>query len=145
MKLRDLRHLCSICRHHIDGDADVEIDHIIPRSRQGPDEAWNKRITHAACNRAKGTTIEVVQLPMLRFDEVKKRVGVNANDNEILRDFAPKEIRHLREQQRMSQGEFAALLGVALWTVSRWELGKVHPRNGILKQLDMLERQKNGA
>lgn len=59
--------------------------------------------------------------------------------------WSPEEIRHLREQRRMSQGEFAALLGVALWTVSRWELGKVHPRNGILKQLDMLERQKNGA
>ena len=56
------------------------------------------------------------------------------------KEWTPKDIRHLREQKRMSQTEFAELLGVRLWTVCRWETTGMRPRNGVLKQLDMLER-----
>jgi hypothetical protein len=32
----------------------VQIDHIIPRARGGPNVAWNKQVLHTACNVRKG-------------------------------------------------------------------------------------------
>lgn len=58
----------------------------------------------------------------------------------VVKDWTPRDIRHLREQMRKTQAEFAAILDVALWTVSRWENG-MRPRNGVLRQLDTLDRQ----
>lgn len=37
--------------------AETEIDHIIPRSRGGPDKPWNKRLVHFKCNRSKHTKL----------------------------------------------------------------------------------------
>ena len=58
----------------------------------------------------------------------------------VVKDWTPRDIRHLREQMRKTQAEFAKILGVALWTVSRWEKG-MKPRVGVLRQLDTLDRQ----
>ena len=42
--------------------------------------------------------------------------------------FSPKTIQKLRKKYGISQKGFAALLGVATFTVSHWELGKNRPR-----------------
>ncbi len=57
--------ICPACRLPLPGDlAGAEVDHIIPRSRGGPDLLWNRRLVHFKCNRDKGTglTDEAVAL-----------------------------------------------------------------------------------
>jgi 5-methylcytosine-specific restriction endonuclease McrA len=47
--------MCPACGQPLPDDlADTEVDHIIPRSRGGPSDAWNKRLVHFMCNRSKG-------------------------------------------------------------------------------------------
>ncbi len=65
MKLKNLRQVCGICGKAILPNADVHVDHIIPRSKGGPLEPWNERITHSKCNERKSDTIVPVQLPNL--------------------------------------------------------------------------------
>jgi HNH endonuclease len=46
--------ICPACQLPLPGDlAETEIDHIIPRVRGGPEDAWNKRLVHFMCNRSK--------------------------------------------------------------------------------------------
>ena len=47
--------LCRLCGHPIKGSSDVEMDHIIPRSRGGASDDSNLQIAHGFCNRVKGT------------------------------------------------------------------------------------------
>lgn len=41
--------------------------------------------------------------------------------------ITPEAIRHIRESLGLTQAQFAARLGVASWTVSRWERGTNSP------------------
>jgi DNA-binding transcriptional regulator YiaG len=43
----------------------------------------------------------------------------------VSRPMTGPEVRKRREAMGLTQGEFAELLGVALNTVSRWELGRI--------------------
>jgi 5-methylcytosine-specific restriction endonuclease McrA len=50
--------ICPECALPLPDDlAGTEIDHIIPRSRGGPDLVWNRRLVHFKCNRSKHTKL----------------------------------------------------------------------------------------
>lgn len=60
----------------------------------------------------------------------------------------PAEIKARRNELRLTQGELAEQLGVALNTVSRWELGTSAPESGpmldlALKYLEMTQQIAN--
>ena len=60
----------------------------------------------------------------------------------------PEEIKARRNELGLTQGELAARLGVALNTVSRWELGTSAPESGpmldlALKYLEMTQQIAN--
>jgi len=50
------------------------------------------------------------------------------------------DIKSLRKQLGLSQDKLAALLGVAPYTVRRWESGKSRPSPLALKQLNQLAK-----
>jgi len=52
------------------------------------------------------------------------------------------DIKALRKQLGLSQDKLAALLGVAPYTVRRWESGKSRPSPLALKQLSQLTKTK---
>ncbi len=46
--------ICPECKLALPDDlSEAEIDHIIPRVRGGPEDAWNKQLVHFMCNRSK--------------------------------------------------------------------------------------------
>jgi 5-methylcytosine-specific restriction endonuclease McrA len=53
LSARDGNH-CGICGDPL--DANVEIDHLLPRSRGGRTVLENLQLTHAACNLARGAS-----------------------------------------------------------------------------------------
>ncbi len=65
MKLTEIKLVCGICHCRVDQADDVQVDHIIPRSKGGPEVAWNERVVHAACNMRKRDHVVPVQIPML--------------------------------------------------------------------------------
>lgn len=54
-RLAERQHgICPECGLPLPKDlSETEVDHIIPRARGGPSDAWNKRLLHLACNRRK--------------------------------------------------------------------------------------------
>lgn len=57
--------ICPPCGLPLPEDlSGAEVDHIIPRSRGGRGQAWNKRVVHRACNRGKSAklTDEAIEL-----------------------------------------------------------------------------------
>ena len=54
----------------------------------------------------------------------------------------PREIKRIREDTRVSQAVFAALLNTSLSTVQKWEIGQKRPTGTALKLLHLV--QKNG-
>ena len=53
----------------------------------------------------------------------------------------PEQIRSLREQARLSQAVFAAVLNISVSTVQKWELGDKKPSGPSLKLLNLMERK----
>ena len=53
--------------------------------------------------------------------------------------FSPKQIKHILDKVRVSQGVFAALLNVNPSTVQKWEQGKVKPQNAALRLLNIID------
>lgn len=50
--------ICGLCDRKLPANlTGSDIDHVIPRSRRGPDEDWNRRLLHAGCNSAKGARL----------------------------------------------------------------------------------------
>ena len=46
--------ICPACELPLPEDlTETDVDHIIPKSRGGPDLPWNKRLLHLKCNRRK--------------------------------------------------------------------------------------------
>lgn len=56
--------------------------------------------------------------------------------------LSPKQIRAIRERERVSQAVFARHLNVTTGLVSQWERGEKHPAGASLKLLTLVE--KNG-
>lgn len=50
------------------------------------------------------------------------------------------EIRDLRRRLGVTQETLAKLLNVTVWTVNRWEAGRVSPRGARLRALQRLEK-----
>ena len=52
-------------------------------------------------------------------------------------------IKHIRQQQFLSQEAFAKELGVSFATVNRWESGKTRPTYKTMKLIDCFCRNNN--
>lgn len=55
--------------------------------------------------------------------------------------LSPERIRALREQARVSQSVFAAMLNTSVSTVRKWEQGDKHPSGPSLKLLNLVARK----
>lgn len=75
MKLSDLILKCGICERQLQGDDEIHIDHIIPRSYGGPTAPWNLRLSHAICNISRQNHIEPLQIPLEGPRFAKKPTG----------------------------------------------------------------------
>lgn len=56
-------------------------------------------------------------------------------------DMEPSRIRDLRQRLRLTQEDFAHMIGVTFSTVNRWENGKSQPNRIALRLLVGLERK----
>ena len=56
--------------------------------------------------------------------------------------LAPEEIKKLREESKVSQAVFAAILNTSVSTVQKWEIGQKRPSGPALKLLHLV--QQNG-
>ena len=56
-------------------------------------------------------------------------------------EMAPQKIKLLREDSRLSQAVFAAVLNTSLSTVQKWEAGDKRPSGPSLKLLNLIERK----
>jgi len=76
---------------------------------------------------------------------------IGAIDQMTMRDFdqtclaeikpvAPKQIRALRQKNRMSQSVFARHLNTSVSTVQKWETGEKRPSGMALKLLSVVEK-----
>jgi len=66
---------CFICNKLIDlvlHIGQLDIDHVIPRADNGPDEENNLALTHATCNRQKGASDLRVARRIAEFEELQK-------------------------------------------------------------------------
>ncbi len=59
-----------------------------------------------------------------------------------IKDLSPREIKTLREKEKVSQTVFANYLNVTSSLVSKWERGEKHPSGAALKLLTLVK--KNG-
>lgn len=55
--------------------------------------------------------------------------------------FPPGRIKSLREQARLSQAVFAAVLNTSVSTVQKWEAGDKKPSGPSRKLLNLIERK----
>ena len=53
----------------------------------------------------------------------------------------PLEIKRIREDTRVSQAVFAALLNTSLSTVQKWEIGQKRPTGTALKLLHLVQKK----
>jgi len=56
-------------------------------------------------------------------------------------EMPPQHIRGMREQARVSQAVFAAILNISPSTVQKWEAGDKKPSGSSLKLLNLIERK----
>lgn len=56
-------------------------------------------------------------------------------------EMPPQKIKSLREQARLSQAVFAAVLNTSISTVQKWEIGDKKPSGPSLKLLNLIERK----
>ena len=55
-------------------------------------------------------------------------------------EYKSKQIKHIREQNRYSQGVFAKILNVSIKTVQSWESGQRSPSHAALRLLEIIEK-----
>ncbi len=58
-----------------------------------------------------------------------------------IHELSSKEIKKLREREKVSQAIFAALLNTSVSTVQKWEIGKKRPSGIALKLLNIVEKK----
>jgi putative transcriptional regulator len=58
-----------------------------------------------------------------------------------VRPLSPRQIRSIRNKQRMSQAVFAAVLNTSVSTVQKWEIGKKKPSGPSLKLLNLIQQK----
>lgn len=55
--------------------------------------------------------------------------------------LAPEEIKKLREDSKVSQAVFAAILNTSVSTVQKWEIGQKRPSGPALKLLHLVQKK----
>jgi DNA-binding transcriptional regulator YiaG len=60
------------------------------------------------------------------------------------REYAPSDVRAVRQAMRVSQGVFALLVGVSSETVENWEQGVIVPRPMARRLLDLISANPVG-
>ena len=55
--------------------------------------------------------------------------------------LSPDKIKKIREQSRVSQAVFAALLNTSVSTVQKWEIGQKRPTGTALKLLHLVQKR----
>jgi len=58
-----------------------------------------------------------------------------------VRSIPPKEIRAIRERERVSQAVLARHLNVSTGLISQWERGEKHPAGASLKLLTLVQKK----
>jgi len=58
-----------------------------------------------------------------------------------VKDLSNKEIKKIREREKVSQAVFANLLNTSTSTIQQWERGDKHPRGTSLKLLNLVADQ----
>ena len=58
-----------------------------------------------------------------------------------VKPLSPEKIRRIREQSRVSQAVFAALLNTSVSTVQKWEIGQKRPTGTALKLLHLVQKR----
>ena len=58
-----------------------------------------------------------------------------------VRELTPKEIKRIREREKVSQPVFAACLNISASTVKKWETGEKHPHGASLKLLNLVDKK----
>lgn len=56
-------------------------------------------------------------------------------------DLGPKDIKHIRLREKVSQAVLAMYLNTSISTVQQWERGDKHPRGIALKMLNLIARK----
>ena len=59
----------------------------------------------------------------------------------LVEPLEPREIKRIREDTRVSQAVFAALLNTSLSTVQKWEIGQKRPNGTALKLLHLVQKK----
>jgi putative transcriptional regulator len=60
---------------------------------------------------------------------------------EPIEPLAPGQIKKIREDSRVSQAVFAAVLNTSLSTVQKWEIGQKRPTGTALKLLHLVQKR----
>jgi putative transcriptional regulator len=55
--------------------------------------------------------------------------------------LAPEQIKKIREDSRVSQAVFAAILNTSVSTVQKWEIGQKRPTGTALKLLHLVQKR----
>ena len=58
-----------------------------------------------------------------------------------VKEYSPKQIKKIREREKLSQPVFAHILNVSPSTVKHWEIGDKQPSGAALKLLNMVEQK----
>ena len=58
-----------------------------------------------------------------------------------IREIKPKEIKEIRNRERVSQPVLAMYLNVSPFTVKHWERGEKHPSGAALKLLNIIAKK----
>ncbi|MFM9972064.1 MAG: helix-turn-helix domain-containing protein [Burkholderiales bacterium] len=69
------------------------------------------------------------------MDEVAQLCNLN------VAAIAPRQIKLLRENARISQAVFAAMLNISVSTIQKWEIGDKKPSGPSLKLLSLIQRK----
>ena len=103
----------------------VHEDHVIPRSRGGPDSDWNTQLLHVGCNYSKGSKLTAAAY------------AVAAEHEWIILDFVPVRaagegglVHLLRPPYRKADGHLRALQARALCNLQVWQGSEVRDEAG---------------
>jgi putative transcriptional regulator len=63
------------------------------------------------------------------------------NSLPTIKEYTPKQIKKIREREKLSQPIFAHILNVSPSTIKHWEIGDKQPSGAALKLLNIVEQK----
>jgi DNA-binding transcriptional regulator YiaG len=94
------------------------------------DGTFDKRLSVARRLRAAGLTLQAAHAAITRLADTGLavcRIAEGADIPALARDLAPDAIAEVRARHRLSQREYAELLGIDINTLQNWEQGRNKP------------------